>query len=159
MKSLLIAAVILLIAEISGFRLPQELESRIIGGQNAAVGQFKWQTAVYGNPSNSFCGGAVITPNVVMTAAHCIYQPPSITNNRTDIVFGILYLDDNTQPNYLLQTATGTKCHESFSMSTLVNDIAVAWVPTLTYNAEVAAIALPTSNTDQFVGAAAQITG
>ncbi|XP_017472249.1 PREDICTED: trypsin delta/gamma-like [Rhagoletis zephyria] len=56
--------------------LPQ---SRIYGGQNAAVGQFPYHVLVtrHGDGYIVVCGGAIISQNYVVTAAHCVdgYSP------------------------------------------------------------------------------------
>jgi secreted trypsin-like serine protease len=44
---------------------------QIIGGSNAALTQFPWQ--IYLIASNAWlCGGSLIAPNWVLTAAHCV---------------------------------------------------------------------------------------
>jgi secreted trypsin-like serine protease len=45
--------------------------SKIVGGTLAATGQFPWQAGLYLDGSG-FCGGSLISSNVVLTAAHCV---------------------------------------------------------------------------------------
>ena len=50
--------------------------TRIIGGQRARLGDAPWQVALAnGRASNiyerQFCGGTLINPSWVLTAAHC----------------------------------------------------------------------------------------
>ena len=50
--------------------------SRIVGGQNAMIGQFPWiaQISVKKQANSNFefiCGGSLITENIMVTAAHC----------------------------------------------------------------------------------------
>ncbi len=52
---------------------------RIINGDNAVNGQYPWMVALSNHPSDpsdlndgQFCGGVLISPNYVLTAAHCI---------------------------------------------------------------------------------------
>ena len=61
-------------------------DSRISVGYTATPAQFPWMTLV--SMPNSICGGVLIAPNAVLTAAHCIvdYQASSILN------FGRLYI-------------------------------------------------------------------
>ena len=45
---------------------------RIVGGTETTIKQWPWQTAIFGN--GTFCGGTLITPTFVVTAAHCFYD-------------------------------------------------------------------------------------
>jgi trypsin len=56
-----------------------DFETKIIGGQPAAEGQYPWLVAVgdagSGDPyERRFCGGSVIAEDVVLTAAHCVEE-------------------------------------------------------------------------------------
>jgi Trypsin len=51
-------------------------QPRIIGGQNAPKGRFPWFVRTYGGVQDSTgavtgCGGSLIAPDIVLTAAHC----------------------------------------------------------------------------------------
>ncbi|XP_022659037.1 serine protease 33-like isoform X3 [Varroa destructor] len=55
---------------------PSYREARIIGGAPAKEGQFPWQV-ILGRYRRAVCGGAVISPNFVVTAAHCLQERDS----------------------------------------------------------------------------------
>ena len=54
----------------------ESLNARIVGGAEAVEGQFPWQAQIYvkkngGATLSMLCGGTLISPDVVITAAHC----------------------------------------------------------------------------------------
>lgn len=54
-----------------------EDDTRIVGGDDAEPGQYPWQAGIWytdvsgEQTEKPFCGGTLLTPNVVVTAAHC----------------------------------------------------------------------------------------
>lgn len=56
----------------------------IVGGGPADPGAWPWQVALLGKASNrQFCGGSLIAPDLVLTAAHCLEK---ITERVADII-------------------------------------------------------------------------
>jgi secreted trypsin-like serine protease len=58
-----------------------EVSPRIVGGNTTTAGKYPWQAALvqdetYGGDDfdRMFCGGELIHPYIVMTAAHCVYD-------------------------------------------------------------------------------------
>lgn len=49
--------------------------NRIVGGENADVNEYPWQSAlITGNSNTPFCGGTLIHKRYVLTAAHCMEE-------------------------------------------------------------------------------------
>ncbi|XP_027056439.1 zinc metalloproteinase nas-15-like [Pocillopora damicornis] len=46
--------------------------SRVIGGDDANPGAWPWQVGLHNSRGGFFCGGTLVTPYWVVTAAHCI---------------------------------------------------------------------------------------
>lgn len=61
----------------------RSVQTRIVGGSPTAIEAWPWQVAltlspdVYGGSAyrRMFCGGTLVAPTVVVTAAHCLYDP------------------------------------------------------------------------------------
>ncbi|MBX3037140.1 MAG: trypsin-like serine protease [Anaerolineales bacterium] len=81
-----------------------EVEPRIVGGQLADPGEYPWQVALIGSNSDDefywgagyqFCGGALIDPYWVLTAAHCVTEDDHSQSpaSSIDIVAGLYNLE------------------------------------------------------------------
>ncbi|PRY59711.1 serine protease [Glycomyces artemisiae] len=60
-----------------------DFEAQVVGGGPAAEGQYPWLVSIGdelpGEPAaEHFCGGSVIAPNVVLTAAHCVEEKNAV---------------------------------------------------------------------------------
>lgn len=65
--------------------------SRVVGGVDAALGEVPYQV-ILGIDGSGLCGGSALSPNVVLTAAHCVFD---ITDPADVIVVGgFVDLDD-----------------------------------------------------------------
>ncbi|XP_006813947.1 tryptase-like, partial [Saccoglossus kowalevskii] len=63
-------------------------KARIIGGQDAEIGEWPWMAMLYHITTNkSFCGGALLTSTWVVTAAHCINES-KVNENTLQVYLG-----------------------------------------------------------------------
>jgi hypothetical protein len=72
--------------------------SKIVGGTPTTISEWPWQTAILFNESiepgdgfdRQFCGGSLVAPTIVVSAAHCFFDvapPPDANDNDFDDVF------------------------------------------------------------------------
>ena len=57
--------------------------TRIVGGKEAVQNSIPWQINIrYKGDDSSFCGGSIIAPNRILTAAHCVMDEVGIHSNK-----------------------------------------------------------------------------
>lgn len=80
-------------------------------------------------PNNTICGGTIINPNHVVTAARCVFdlQTHLIAANDTTIRAGILNIQDQTTPINVVAIFP----HPQFNAFSNLNNIAVLRVSLL----------------------------
>lgn len=97
-------------------------DERIVGGFSAVAGQYPYQVSLRRKNSH-FCGGSIIGPDWVVTAAHCLAGKSTAS---VIIVVGTLFLNSGGTTYKSAQFII----HERFSRSSLTNDIALIRVAT-----------------------------
>ncbi|XP_053684103.1 chymotrypsin-2-like [Sabethes cyaneus] len=126
MSRLSVVIVLGLIGAIYARTLPDEYtawEGRIVGGSNAAEGQFPYQVSLRSAANSHFCGGSIINTNWAMSAAHCTVGR---TVANTIVVAGSLLLNAGGT-THQAQTIVN---HPAYSSLTLANDISLVRVAT-----------------------------
>ncbi|XP_017787319.1 PREDICTED: trypsin-1-like [Nicrophorus vespilloides] len=101
-------------------------ENRIVGGRPASEGEFPFQVSLRRSYNdNHFCGGSLIDPSHVLTAAHCMYYiwggilPPFVVS----VVAGQLNLTMTEKSVY--RNASVITVHPGFDKKLMTNDVAI----------------------------------
>lgn len=120
----------------------KEIESRIVGGENAKKGQFPYQVslrnALY---RQHYCGGSILSSRYIITAAHCTSGPNSYPNMVYAAV-GTIRLNGgfSIKIEEILR-------HEHYDGSELLNDVSLLRTyKEIIFTKFVQPIALPTAD-------------
>jgi len=87
----LLACLAFVLLATGGSAHAQSPEPRVVGGSPSTIDQYPWQAAVVfvgsGNAhQRQFCGGSLVTPSIVLTAAHCVYDTDPDCNSGGGLV-------------------------------------------------------------------------
>ena len=118
---------------------------RIVGGTNATPSQNPAQVALLlrADPnvaSAQFCGGTLVSPRIVVTAAHC---SDFVNNSAVQVLTGARRLDGSG----VRRNVSRISIHPDFNTSTLDNDVAVWEMSTAETTQAVARLATSDGNT------------
>jgi len=106
-----------------GCSISSTVLTRIVGGEPAAQGSWSWTVSLRSYRSH-FCGGSILSPLFIITAAHCIQGITDLA--RISILAGSVTLEPSSS-NQFYQTRSIAQIykHPNYDTSTLVNDIAL----------------------------------
>ena len=102
--------------------------TRIVGGFNAPRRMAPWQISVQQLREGSwqnFCGGSLISPSWVLTAAHCFTDPRTGVRNRFEDDFRMMYGSQSLAAGGEYRRAERIVIHEGYDPRRNVHDIAL----------------------------------
>lgn len=116
---------------------------RIINGRPVKVNQYPWMASILiprAGTSHGMCGGSLINDNFILTAAHCLYSQPDVS--EMIVTLGSHTMDDRfDRPNLEVESI---HIHPQYNPHGEVNDIALIKLRYgLTFNGTVRPICIP----------------
>ncbi|CAF1378149.1 unnamed protein product [Adineta ricciae] len=102
-------------------RANASINARIVGGEVAVDHSWGWAVSIRSYFGNHFCGGMIISPRYVLTAAHCV-EDYIFSANLLSIVIGSNLLNGTDGQRF---TLSGIISHPSYNPRTKENDIAI----------------------------------
>ncbi|XP_055535038.1 uncharacterized protein LOC129724307 [Wyeomyia smithii] len=94
---------------------------RIIGGKASRRGQWPWQVAILNRFKEAFCGGTLVAPRWILTAAHCVRKRLYVRLGEHN-----LQQSDGTEMEFRVESSIK---HPRYDKKTVDNDVALLRLP------------------------------
>lgn len=95
----------------------------IINGEDAPENRYPYSVSLQLN-SQHYCGGSLIAPHIVITAAHCITEA-STSISAISVILGRYDLDSPTDYDYETMAIVGQFIHPGWDELLVTNDVAL----------------------------------
>ncbi|XP_042228825.1 serine proteinase stubble-like [Homarus americanus] len=130
---------------------------KIVGGKETGEHEFPWQVGLIhkGDKTQVFCGGSVIHPKWVITAAHCLDFIVEDEEEYLLLVGAHNLLEGETMQERQIKNFI---IHEDYDKEMTAHDIALVEVEELVLTEEVSPVCLPDPD-DLYSGVQATVTG
>ena len=102
----------------------QSEQLRVVGGEAVVpMGRFPWMVSLR-DENMHYCGGALVAPRVVMTAAHCVSSHDA-GRAFPGVRVGSYAMDSADPASFQARRAVQTAVHPGFDSPTVANDVAL----------------------------------
>ncbi|XP_067284119.1 trypsin-like [Pseudorasbora parva] len=131
------------------------LNTKIVGGVNAAAGAWPWQVSIH-NARGHFCGGSLINKDWVLSAAHCFQN---LGASSIEMYFG-RQRQLGSNPNEMYRTARRIINHPNYNDSSHDNDIALVQLSSsVTFSKYIKPVCLAAAGSVFSAGTESWVTG
>ena len=122
-----------------------------MGGNNVKVNAFPWQVAILQSwSSDPFCGGVIIGPKTILTAAHCIDDNEG-GMYEVQVVVGVTNLKNTAAKWNGTYYVESIVLHPNWQSLNMNNDYAIIKLKNaITFSENVNAVCLPKNNQELY---------
>ncbi|XP_014475331.1 PREDICTED: venom serine protease 34-like [Dinoponera quadriceps] len=135
--------------------------TKIVGGNETGVNEYPMMAGLVDRKRREvYCGGSIVSPKQVLTAAHCVADRN--VSEDVGVLVGDHDLTTGVETNAsVIYTVADFKIHPLYNSSSLENDIAILTVnSTINFSEEVGPACLPFQHRwDSFVGSYVDLLG